>query len=171
MAQCPIGQTEALSHWPCSRAEGSKRSRGQSGEQGDQVLRWEQNGTMSLACWLQRKKNRGSIQMGDQGDQGGQTSHPGNTGNTMTFRKSMSWEACQIQGMWNQEPSRQDSGFYPLFTCYKYWTLWKYFSEEKMMIMTMMLIRTHLSLGVNALPLGSQLLPSWLSSFRLSQVM
>lgn len=58
MAQCPIGQTEALGLWPCSRAGDGKRFRGQCGEQGDQVLRKAQNGTMSLVCLLQKRQQK-----------------------------------------------------------------------------------------------------------------
>lgn len=63
-----VGQIEAPGLWPCSKAEGGKRSRGQSGEQGDQVLRQGQNGTMSLVCLLQRREQK--------------TSHPGSTRNS-----------------------------------------------------------------------------------------
>lgn len=102
MTQCPIGQREALGLWPCSRAEGGKRYRGQSGEQRDQVLRQGQNGTMALACLLQGREQK--------------TSHPGSTRNShdvVTVGSLHSEKLAGLHGTENQEATQAGFGILP----------------------------------------------------------
>lgn len=92
MIQYPIGQTEALGPWPCSQAKDGKRSRGQSGEQRDQVLSQDLIELCHSAYTLEGKEQR------IYPDERTREVKPqlGSTGNSNDYSH---WENC-VLGSW-----------------------------------------------------------------------